>query len=251
MEKLTLKDNNFIVYKKIERDVSKPMIVYLHGFSASMDSEHADAIEEICEKKNLSFLKFDYLGHGQSSGKFEDGTVSIWLGNVMEVLDRLAKGKLILVGHSMGGWLMLLATLKEKSRVLGLLGIAPAPDFTNCLPELVENALGIPARKDLKEKGFFEVDRDDDKEEKLKITEKLIKDGNRNLVLHRRRIRISCPIRIVHGMRDVKIPFKRSLKIAKKVSSNNVQTTFIKDGEHALNRPRDLKAIIANLEDLL
>jgi pimeloyl-ACP methyl ester carboxylesterase len=250
MDKLALKDKNFLVYKRIIRDVDKPMVVYLHGFSADMESEHTGAIDKLCEKKKMSFLKFDYIGHGKSSGKFEDGTITSWLENVMEVLDKLTKGKLILVGHSMGGWLMLLATLKEKSRVLGLLGIAPAPDFTNCLPELIENVLGIPARKDLKEKGFFEIKRDDG-EGYLKITEKLIKDGNKNLVLHRRKIRISCPIRIVHGMRDVKIPFKRSLKIAKKVSSNNVQTTFIKDGEHALERPIDIKTIIANLEDLL
>ena len=250
MEKLTLKDKHVIAYQKIVRDKTKPTVVYLHGFSADMESEHADAIDKLCEKKKLSFLKFDYVGHGNSSGKFEDGTITSWLGNVLEVLERLTKGKLILVGHSMGGWLMLLFALREKARVSGLLGIAPAPDFTNCLPELIENALGVPARKDLKEKGFFEIKRDDG-DGNLKITEKLIKDGNKNLVLHRRRIRVSCPMRIVHGMRDIKIPFKRSIKITKKVSSNNVKTTFIKDGEHALNRPSDLKSIIASLEELL
>ena len=124
-----------IAYHVTPRQASPatPGVVFLGGFMSDMTGTKALALEAHARRRGLEFLRFDYMGHGQSSGKFEDGTIGAWTEDAIAVLDAVTEGPQILVGSSMGGWIMLLVALARPERVAGLVGIAAAPDFTEDL----------------------------------------------------------------------------------------------------------------------
>ena len=128
---LTRNDGATIAY--IKKEGVAPGIVFLGGFMSDMDGTKAVALENYCEERKRSYVRFDYFGHGKSSGKFLEGTIRRWTEDTISVIDQLTKGPQILVGSSMGGWIMLLAALARPNRVSALMGIAAAPDFTETL----------------------------------------------------------------------------------------------------------------------
>ena len=222
-----------------------PGIIFFGGFASDMTGTKAMAIESYARNRGQAFLRFDYQGHGQSSGEFSDGTIGTWLSDSLAVLDAQTEGPQILIGSSMGGWLTLLTALKRPERIKALIGIASAPDFTEDLmwdkfDELTKNAL-------LKEGIYYEPTEYD--EQPYTITLPLIEDGRTHLVL-RDRLGINVPIRLLHGMSDADVPYEVSLKLAEHVVSDDVEVILIKGGDHRLSTSKDLMILTAQIEKL-
>jgi pimeloyl-ACP methyl ester carboxylesterase len=190
-------------------------------------------------------VRFDYFAHGESSGDFVDGTISRWRDDAISVIDSLTEGPLILVGSSMGGWIMVLAALARPARVAALVGIAAALDFTT---DLLPHRLSEAQRRTLHDQGRVILPSSYDSAGYL-YTRALVEDGDRNLVL-RADIPLTCPVRLLHGMADESVPWRQSLKLAEKLQSTDVALTLIKDGDHRLSRDADLALLARELDAL-
>ena len=187
----------------------------------------------------------DYSGHGLSSGNFDDFTISDWLNDSISILDNICKGKQLLIGSSMGGWISLLLTLERKKRVNGIVLLAPAIDMTEIL--MWEN-FNSDEKKIIEEKGYLEVFSDN--YPPYKITKKLIEDGRKHLIMNEK-ISIECPVNIIHGINDVSVPWNLSNKLIKKIASKSITKNFIKDADHSLSRASDLKCIFFSIEQII
>ena len=228
----------------------QPGIVFLGGFKSDMTGTKASTLDEFCHARGLGFLRFDYSGHGASSGDFLDGTISRWFADALAAFDRLTEGPQILVGSSMGGWIMLLVALARATRVKGLVGLAPAPDFTE---ELIWRTLSADDREKLLREGRL-AQPSDYSPEPYVITRALIEDGRRHLLLGGApgsRIAIDVPVRLMHGLNDRDVPHTISLRLQEKLAAEDVVVNLIKDGDHRLSRPQDLARLCATVEELV
>ena len=222
-----------------------PGVVFLGGYASDMTGTKATALETHIVGRGHAFLRFDYRGHGQSSGRFEDGTIGRWRDDALAALDALTEGPQILVGSSMGGWIALLLALARPQRVAGLVGIAAAPDFTEDL---------MWAEFDAAQRATLQRDRvlrlpSEYSDQPTTVTMDLIEDGRRHLLL-RAPIPIAAPVRLLHGMRDPDVPYRHALTIADRLAGDDVQVRLVKDGDHRLSTDRDL-AILADTVDAL
>ena len=241
---LTRDDGTTIAYHATPG--KSPGVVFLTGFMSDMTGGKALAIEAFCRTRGQAFLRFDYTGHGASSGAFEDGTIGRWADDTLTALDALTKGPQVLVGSSMGGWIMLLAALWRPERVAGLLAIAAAPDFT---VDLIPHGLDEEQKAAIERDGVVYLPSDYGPEP-TPITKKLIEDGSNHLVL-RDEIALDIPVRLIHGMKDPDVPWETAMRIADKLRSGDVEITLVKDGDHRLSEPADLERLGATLEALL
>ncbi len=241
---LTRPDGATIAYNSL---VGKsPGVVFLGGFMSDMCGSKALALELHCQERGQAFLRFDYSGHGQSSGAFRDGTISQWANDALYAIEHLTQGPQILVGSSMGGWIMLLAALHLKERVCGLIGLAAAPDFTE---DLIARELSDAQRQAMAHDGFVLVACDYD-DEPYTITQDLIDDGRQNLLLGAD-IPLNLPVRLIQGLKDNDVPWATALKIQEKLTSTDVEVTLVKDGDHRLSEPGDLERLTTILDTLL
>jgi pimeloyl-ACP methyl ester carboxylesterase len=217
---------------------SHPTVVFCGGFASDMTGTKATLLDHHCRARGRAFTRFDYTGHGQSSGRFEDGTIGSWAADALAIVDRVAEGPLVLVGSSMGGWIMLLVALARPERVAGLVGIASAPDFT---ADLIEPALTAEQQAALADDGGFMLPSEYD-EAPTPITRRLLEDGRQHLLL-RAPIAIDRPVHLIHGQRDPDVPWPTSLRLAERLAAEDVTIELIKDGDHRLSRPQDLARI--------
>ncbi len=222
-----------------------PGVVFLGGFMSDMTGTKATFLEAHCKARGQAFLRFDYSGHGASQGAFSDGTIGRWAEDAIAVIDALTEGPLVLVGSSMGGWIMLEVALARPDRIAGLLGIAAAPDFTE---ELIWNTLSDAQKSALAKDGFLAAPSQYGGE--YRYTDALIADGRTRLRL-REKLPIACPVRLLHGQQDSDVPWQTSLRLADALDSTDVQVNLIKDGDHRLSRPQDLALLAATLDALL
>ena len=223
-----------------------PGIVFLHGLNSDRRGNKVNALAAFCQTRGYGLLKYDMFGHGESSGNFQDGGPSRWRDDAVAVLDQLTDGPQILVGSSMGGWIMMLTALARPQRIAGLIGIAAAPDFTN---EMIDKTLTSTQREQLKRDGIVDlVSPYDDKP--MHIGQHLIADGNRNLILEGP-ISVSCPVRLLHGQQDESVPWQRPMMLAERISGSNVEVTLIKDGDHRLSRDQDLALLTHTLDRMI
>jgi pimeloyl-ACP methyl ester carboxylesterase len=222
-----------------------PCVVFFGGFKSDMNGTKAMALESHCRKQGRAFLRFDYQGHGQSSGAFEDGTIGCWTEDSLFIIDHLIKGPCVLVGSSMGGWIMLLTALAQPEKVAGLLGIAAAPDFTE---DLILASLSAAQKENLEKDGH--VDLPSEYDGSYPITKALIEDGREHLLL-RQKIPLLVPLRLIHGMKDADVPWQTSLQLSQMIASENVETILVKDGDHRLSEADDLSRINGVLDALL
>ena len=211
-----------------------------------MAGTKATFLDDVCAARGLAYVRFDYSGHGASSGRFEDGTIGAWVEDAIAVIDRVVDGSLVLVGSSMGGWIMLLAALARPDRIAALVGLAPAPDFTEAL---IWNRLSDEERERLLSAGRLETPSAYSEEPTI-IARALIEEGRRHLLLSAA-IDIRCPVRLLHGMADPDVPYQLSLELAERLVSNDVCVTLIKDGDHRLSRAEDLALLGDTLDDLI
>ncbi|MFT5538804.1 MAG: pimeloyl-ACP methyl ester carboxylesterase [Alphaproteobacteria bacterium] len=225
---------------------ARPGLVFLGGFMSDMTGIKAAWLEEFAADAGLSYLRFDYTGHGHSEGPFTEGTIGSWLQDALDVLDKLTKGPQILIGSSMGGWLALLATLQRPDRVAGLVGVAAAPDFTE---DLVLKELSETERGTLMRDGQVTVPSDYGEDPYI-ITRALIEEARAHLLL-KAPITLTCPVHLLHGMKDPDVPWQTALRITEKLESDNVAVTLIKDGDHRLARPQDIARIGAAVLDMI
>ena len=185
-------------------------------------------------------------GHGASSGDIAQGTIGRWREDAIAIIDSLTAGPQILVGSSMSGWVMLLAALARPERIVGLIGIAGAPDFTE---ELLWPRLTPAQRAEIGERGAVVLPSDFDPAGYL-YTRALIEDGRRHLLL-RGPIPLAMPVRLLHGLRDESVPWQLSLRLAERLNSRDVVVTLIKDGDHRLSSHSDLARLAQTLDALL
>lgn len=221
-------------------------VVFLSGFRSDMTGSKATFLDAHCAARGRACLRLDYSGHGQSSGAFADGTIGRWAEEAIAVIDAQSEGPQILVGSSMGGWIMLLAALARPQRVAGLIGIAPAPDFTETL---IWNQLSDSQRDRLLDEGRLE-EPSQYSDEPTTITRNLIEEGRRHLLLSAP-IGIHCPARLLHGMADPDVPYQVSLDLAQRLAGDDVRVTLIKDGDHRLSREQDLALLAQAVDELV
>lgn len=233
-----------IAYRR--RPGKSPTVVFLGGFKSDMSGSKASAVDAYCHARGQAFLRFDYQGHGESGGQFEEGTIGLWTADALAVIDHLTEGPVVLVGSSMGGWIMLNVALARPDRVQALIGIAAAPDFTE---DLIWQQMEEPARMVLETEGVI-YETSDYGDDPYAITKALIDDGRKHLLL-RGEIPFSGPVRLLHGQRDPDVPWQRSLTLAEKLTSADVRCVFVKDGDHRLAREQDLALLTTTLAELV
>ena len=238
---LTREDGETIAY--LARDGKAPGVLWLGGFKSDMAGTKAEALDAWAARRGRAYTRFDYFGHGHSSGDFAQGTISRWRDDAAAVLDML-RGPQILVGSSMGGWIALLLARARPGRVAGLLLIAPAPDFTEAL---MWEQMPPDVRQTILEKGEWQRPSTYG-EAPYPITRTLIEDGRKNLLLGGP-IPVSCPVRILQGMQDPDVPWQHTMKLMDHLPGNLV-LTLVKEGDHRLSTAADLTRMEAALEAL-
>ena len=218
-----------------------PTIVFLPGYASNMAGTKALALEGWAEANGRAFLRFDYAGCGASEGVFEDQTLAAWLGDVEAMLDGPATGPAVLVGSSMGGWLALLAARKRPRQVAGLVGIAPAPDFTDW-------GFSTEEKMALLQTGWIERPNPYGPAPTV-YTRGFWSSGEANRLAFGT-VAIDCPVRLVHGQADRDVPWERTVHLAGLLRSADVQTWLVKDGDHRLSRDTDVALIVRAVEEL-
>ena len=227
----------------LAREGKGPQVVWLGGFKSDMRSTKVAALDAWAERAGRAFLRFDYSGHGESTGAFESGTISRWLEEALEVIGRFGSPRPILVGSSMGGWIALLAArrLAGSARApSGIVLIAPAVDMTE---RLMWERFPEEIRKSVQETGVY--DRPSAySEAPYAITRGLIEDGRSHL-LFGQPIKTGCPVHILQGMQDPDVPWSHAMQLVEHLPGDSVSLTLIKDGDHRLSRPEDIERLVA------
>lgn len=223
-----------------------PCVVFLGGFRSDMQGTKALALEAWAREGGRAFLRFDYSGHGESSGDFLDGAIGDWAADAEAAIRSLATGPVVLVGSSMGGWISLLMAQRLGSRVVGLVTIAAAPDFTE---DSMWAGFTDAQRAELAETGRVALPSDYSDEPYI-ITRRLIEDGRRNLVL-RTPLELPFPVRFLQGTADVDVPVPVALRLLDHATGPDLRLTLVKDADHRFSTPDSLALILRSVEDVL
>ncbi len=232
----------------VAREGAEPTVVFLGGFKSDMTGTKATHLESWAAARGRAYLRFDYSGHGASSGVFEESCIGDWLEDALAVIDAATRGPLVLVGSSMGGWIALLVALARPARVAGLVLIAPAPDFTE---RLMWARFDEQARARLMGEGRLELPSEYD-DGPYVITRRLIEEGRAHLLLEGARpIAIDAPVRILHGMRDPDVPWELSLELVERLAGSDVVLELVKNGDHRLSAPEDLARLTRRIEEVI
>ena len=218
-----------------------PGVVWLGGFKSEMTGTKALALDGWARASGREFLRFDYFGHGASSGEFREGTVSRWCADTLAVLDRMSEGPQVLVGSSMGAWLALLAALARPDRVAGLLLIAPAVDFTEAL---LWKSFDAAVQRQIWEQGEW-LRPSQYGPDPYPITRRLIEDGRKHLLLGKP-LPLACPVRIVQGMADPDVPWPHAMSLLDALGPDT-ELTLVKAGDHRLSKPHEIDLILRTL----
>lgn len=222
-----------------------PGLVFCGGFRSDMTGTKAQALATWAKENGRAFTRFDYFGHGASSGAFTDGTMSYWRGDIPHVLDNLCDEPQILIGSSFGGWLSLMAALDRPEKVTALVLIAPAVDMTE---RLMWKRFSEKARNKLMREGLI-YDPSQYDPEGYPITRDLIEDGRQHLMLDKP-IEINMPVRILHGQQDDAVPWQLSLELAQQLITSDAELHFMKNGDHRLSEPHEIDRLFRLIDSL-
>ena len=220
---------------------ASPTVVFLPGYASDMTGAKALALEAWAKGEGRAFLRMDYAGCGESEGEFAQQTLADWRDDVLAAVDELVAGPVVLVGSSMGGWLMLLAALARPSRVVALVGVAAAPDFTDW-------GFSQDEKMDLLREGAVRRPNPYGPEATL-YTRAFWSSGEANRVLGGP-VAFHGPVRLLHGQRDPDVPWHHSTHLASLIQSDDVQTWLVKDGDHRLSRDPDIALLIRAVADV-
>lgn len=224
----------------------EPGVIFMGGFRSDMTGSKAMALESWCRARGQRFLRFDYTGHGQSSGQFRDGTIGGWAQDALDMLDQRGAGRNVIVGSSMGAWVALLVMQQRRERVAGFVGVASAPDFTE---RLIWQNLQPEQKKDLMEKGVFYAPSCYG-EEPYPIMRMLIEESRHHLLLHKA-IDLPVPVRLLHGTHDRDVPWHMSVTLLESLKTDDASLRLIKGGDHRLSNPAQLEMLCKAVEELL
>jgi pimeloyl-ACP methyl ester carboxylesterase len=247
-----------------QRPGTSPGLFWMGGFKSDMRGTKAAALDEWAAAQGRACTRYDYSGHGESSGTFADGTIGRWLAESLAVFKECCRGPQIAVGSSMGGWLALLLAqaLRQEQQeepqartdapptgtdapsLAGLVLIAPAVDFTE---ELMWKKFSPAIRKEIMTTGSWE--RPSDYGEPYLITRTLIEEGRDHLLLGGM-IEVGCPVRILQGVKDPDVPWEHALDLVSRIAQDDVVISMIKDGDHRLSRPDDIERILNTVAEL-
>jgi pimeloyl-ACP methyl ester carboxylesterase len=233
------------------REGRAPGVFWLGGFKSDMRGTKAEALAAYAETSGRALVRFDYSGHGESGGRFEDGTISRWRNEALAVFEAFARGPQIVVGSSMGAWIALLLArelaLRPASRatVAGLVLIAPATDFTEAL---MWPALSPEAKHAILEHGQWERPSSYG-DGPYPITRALIEDGRDHLVLGGP-LALGCPVRILQGVQDPDVPWRHAVRLAALLPEDDVVLTLVQDGDHRLSRAEDIERLLRAVDEL-
>ena len=221
-------------------------IVFLSGFKSDMKGQKALYIENWAKDNDHSFLRFDYSGHGESSGKINEKCFSDWYMDAEFLVKKLTKGKQILIGSSMGGWVMLMLAKNLQKKIFGMIGLAPAPDFPKLL---IWDKMNTYQKKSLIKNREINIKKKDGSENTFSY--KLIKDSLKNLVLSEN-LYFEGPVYLYHGMLDTEVPLKISENVLTNIQgSQNIKLIVEKHGEHRLSKDNEIKTIKTLLAETL
>jgi pimeloyl-ACP methyl ester carboxylesterase len=228
------------------RSGATPGLFWLGGFNSDMKGTKALALDAWAAEHGRAFVRFDYSGHGESGGRFIDGTIGRWLEESIAVFVRFCRGPQVVIGSSMGGWLALLLALelarhRKNDELAGLVLIAPAPDFTE---ELMWKRFPPDVRREIETKGVWLRPSEYGDGTPYPITRALIEEGRNHLVLGSC-IDLGCPVRILQGRQDPDVPWQHAFRLAERLPAEDVVLSMIQDGDHRLSRPQDIARIIA------
>ena len=226
-------------------------LVWLGGWRSDMHGSKAEYLDAVAARHGFPLLRFDYSGHGLSTGHWSEGTITKWVAESRAIFDHAAPNACILVGSSMGAWITLrLAAELQKSadshRIKGIVLIAPAPDFSM---ELIEPKLTEAERRDLAAKGWFE-EKSDYLPEPNRWSQAFLDDGRKNRVLNGI-IHTHCPVHILQGQKDEDVPFSHALKLVSHLPADRVTLILVPDGDHRLSRPQDLALLVKTILEML
>jgi pimeloyl-ACP methyl ester carboxylesterase len=235
-------DGERVAWRKVDGD--GPTVVWLGGFKSDMTGTKAQALADWALKRRRAYVRFDYFGHGASSGDFAAGTISRWRRDAMAVMAELTQGDLVLVGSSMGGWIACLAAMVVPERIRGMVLVAPAPDFTE---KLMAPEIPPEGRAALEADGVWM--RPSEYGEPYPITRNLLEDGTRWSILGSEPIPLEMPVRVLQGGADPDVPWRHALELAQALKGEDVVFTLIKDGDHRLSRPHDIERLVGAVEE--
>lgn len=242
-------DGRSIAYRRIaaqDPNDGKPGVVFLGGFKSDMEGTKAECLSDWAAERGRAFLRFDYTGHGSSSGAFVDGCIGDWTRDARDALESLTGGPQILVGSSMGGWIALLLAKHLPERVAGLVGIAAAPDFT-------EDSMWARASEDQRTRllrdGRIE-EPGEYSDEPYVITRRLIEDGRANLVL-RSPMQAPFPVRLLQGTADTDVPVDVALRLLSHLDGSDVQLILLRGSDHRMSEARELRVLKQTLDNLV
>jgi len=221
-----------------------PTIIFLCGFRSDMMGSKAAYLAAWAAEKTLDFLRFDYSGHGQSSGDFLDGCISDWVADAADIIRARAKPAYTLVGSSMGGWIALLLARQMPEKLAGLVGIAAAPDFTE---DSMWDGFSGAQREELAKMGAVQIPSDYG--DPYTITQKLIEDGRENLVL-RAPLHLPFPVRLLQGTADADVPVSVALRLMGHASGDDIRLNLVKGADHRFSSPACLKLVTQTINDL-
>ena len=222
-----------------------PTVVWLGGYASDMRGTKAEAIGAWCADRGVGFLRFDYSGHGESEGDFEDGTIGRWAADARAVIEARTAGPLVLVGSSMGAWIAGLLARDAGLDLAGLLLLAPAPDFT---VDLTQQGWSEEERERLDRDGRIAFPSAYDDSEMV-YTKALFEDGAKNLLL-RSPLRIPCPVRVIQGTADDSVPWRHAVRFAEHIEGPDVTCTVVPGADHRLSSDADLARMLATLDGL-
>ena len=228
-----------------------PGLFWLGGFNSDMKGTKALALDAWAAEHGRACIRFDYSGHGESGGKFVDGTIGHWLEESVAVFERFCRGPQVVIGSSMGGWMALLlarevARRQNDASIAGLVLIAPAPDFTE---ELMWKGFSPEIREEIDSKGVWFRPSQYGDGTPYPITRALIEEGRNHLLLGSS-IDVGCPVHILQGARDPDVPWRHAFALVQRLPAEDVVLTMIQDGDHRLSRPQDIARIIAAVSEM-
>ncbi|GAB1300309.1 Palmitoyl-protein thioesterase ABHD10, mitochondrial [Apodemus speciosus] len=233
-----------LAYKRLKGKT--PGIIFIPGYLSNMNGKKAVAVEEFCKSLGHAFIRFDYSGVGSSDGNLLESSVGKWRKDVLSILDDVAEGPQILVGSSLGGWLMLHAAIARPEKVMALIGIATAAD--GVVTQF--HSLPVEMKKEIELKGEWFLPSKYNKEGYYRIPYSFIKEAEHHCLLHSP-IPVTCPVRLLHGMKDEIVPWQRSLQVADRLVSPDVDVILRKHSDHRMKEKADIHLLICTIDDLI
>lgn len=215
-----------------------PTIIFLPGYASDMEGGKATALDAWAGSQGRAMLRFDYAGCGASPGAFDAQTLESWRDDALAMID-LVEGPIVLVGSSMGGWIMLLAALARPERIAALIGIAAAPDFTDWgFTDAQKETIRAAGR----------IEEPSPYGDQPTVTTRAFWESGERQKLLGGPIPIGCPVRLLHGEADADVPWRISLDLMGRLASPDVELVLVKGGDHRLSRPQDIALLLQSVD---